>query len=77
MDNSVDFLYAEDDEDTVVLFNLLMKKVAPLVKYKIFDDGKQLIDYLHGEGAYHYPASPQPKFVLTDLACPAQMDTNC
>lgn len=70
MDNSYDFLYTEDDEDTIILFNRLMKKIAPDLRYQIFDNGKELVDYLHGEGMYNYPASPQPKFIITDLRMP-------
>ena len=39
MDNSYDFLYTEDDEDTIILFNRLMKKIAPDLRYQIFDNG--------------------------------------
>ncbi len=70
MDNSYDFLYAEDDDDTAFLFRLVMNKIAPDLRYQIFANGRELLNYLYGEGGYRYPASPQPKFIITDLRMP-------
>ena len=70
MDKSYDFLYAEDDEDTAILFGMAMSKIAPELRYQIFDNGQKLLNYLYGEGEHKYPASPQPKFIISDLRMP-------
>lgn len=66
-------LYAEDDENDVVLVKMAFKRAGITNPLEVVIDGKQAIDYLAGTGPYaDRQRYPLPGLVLLDLKLPRQ-----
>jgi len=64
-------LYAEDDDDQILLIQEAFKKSQSDIQIRQVRDGEELMDYLLHRGAFTNPASaPRPDVVLLDLNMP-------
>ena len=64
-------LYAEDNENDVMLVEMAFRKAAPSALLHIVPDGHEAIAYLKGDGRYaDRKTFPLPNLVLLDLKMP-------
>ena len=64
-------LLVEDNEDDVFLMRRILKKAAIAVNLQVATDGKQAVQYLGAEGAYHdRNLHPLPDLIFLDLKLP-------
>jgi len=61
-------LYAEDNENDVVLVRMAFKKVAPHLQLETVEDGVQAVEFLKGTGQFENRTLPS--LVLLDLKMP-------
>ena len=62
---------ADDDADDQLMTGEAFRECGLCEKLHCVDNGEQLLDYLHGRGAFQDPAShPTPDLILLDLNMP-------
>jgi CheY-like chemotaxis protein len=67
----ITILLADDDEDDQMLAQQAFEECRLTNELRIVPDGEELLDYLHGRGAYAAPGSaPRPGLILLDLNMP-------
>lgn len=63
-------LMADDDDDDYLLTQKALKQSKLLNTLCRVRDGEELMDYLHGQGAYEGQNCPRPGVILLDLNMP-------
>lgn len=63
-------LIAEDDPDDRLLARDALCKGPLANSFQFVNDGEELMDYLHQQGAYGNPDLPRPSVILLDLNMP-------
>ncbi len=64
-------LIAEDDADDMAITMRALREGYPGISITTVQDGEELMDYLHGRGAYTNPTeAPRPSLILLDLNMP-------
>lgn len=64
-------LMADDDEDDCYLVGAAFKEMGLPYELRFVHDGRELLDYLSGEGAFGDPEQyPAPDLILLDLNMP-------
>jgi CheY-like chemotaxis protein len=64
-------LMADDDPDDRMLAEEALREARLINQFRTVVDGEELMDYLHGCGAYATPGSaPRPGLILLDLNMP-------
>jgi CheY-like chemotaxis protein len=62
-------LYVEDDQDAVWLFDHVLRRVKPTLRFA--QDGQEAVDYLEGRGNYADRSKfPLPDIIFTDWRLP-------
>jgi CheY-like chemotaxis protein len=68
---SIVILMADDDPDDRMLAEDALREARLINQFRTVVDGEELMDYLHGRGAYAAPGSaPRPGLILLDLNMP-------
>jgi CheY-like chemotaxis protein len=64
-------LYAEDDPNDVIIFNMILQRAKLPAMLRTVDDGQAAMDWLSGKGEYsdreHFP---RPDVLILDLKMP-------
>ncbi len=66
----VTILLAEDDPDDRMLTTRALERNGLALSVRTVADGEELMDYLHGRGAYSEESAPRPALILLDLNMP-------
>ena len=63
-------LMADDDADDRMLAEMALKKSRLANPLVFVEDGEELLEYLHHQGAYTAETAPRPGLILLDLNMP-------